>query len=155
MQLSSIIERAIELNTKAGTTDSKKASDAATATTLADSDATAEAVSYCVTKMVRDRATKTLRGAGKDPRQASFFGDELFSRYAIANTGVIKDTECLTQLEWTTLLQFRRKQVADDTVRLRAMEAANRQLSPIWNEYPDKTYGEIEAIYLRRREAAE
>lgn len=159
MSLGSIIRRVIDLNTISGVTNRTKAESAAKELLRDDEEATEEAVSYCVTKMIHDSATKALRNNLKDDRggvrQGSFFGEQLRAAYAIERTGVIKQTECLSRIEWTAVLQFRRKQVEDDTHHLQAMETANRELSPIWDEYPEKTYGEVEQIYLRRRVAAE
>lgn len=155
MPLNDITERAIDLNTAVGITNTHKAINAFVALLkTAGSEDQEDAFRVAGRKLIHDRATQQLRQAmALDTRQSSFFS--LRTRYALeTDHRVYKDTERLTRLEWRSIIQLRKKQVADDSAQLAAMEAADAQLAPIWDEYPDKLLGEIEAIYLRRRRAA-
>lgn len=155
MPLNDITERAIDLNTSVGVTNTGRAVKAMVSLlkTAEPSDQD-DAFEVCARKMIHDKATREFRQAAKgDVRQGSFFS--LRSRYALeTDHRVIKDTERLTRLEWQSILTLRRKQLRDDAAQLAILEAVNSELAPIWDEYPAKLYGEIEAIYRRRQEAA-
>jgi hypothetical protein len=150
MQLSSIISTAVTLNTMMGVTQQKKAVAAAVEVMRKDEESTDEARYIAASKLVHDQTTKTMRALPDDPRQGSFFA--LRTRYALdADARIIKDTDRLSMLEFKRIMELRRKQIADDTVHYNHMTAAWSELEPIWQEYPDKLFGEVEAIYLRRR----
>jgi len=101
------------------------------------------------TKLIHDRCMRMFRGPITDDRQSSFFGDKLRSRYAIDLDGhVFKDTETLMRLEWKRAIAIRENQLRGDSAVLAAMHEADRALGPIWDRHPNKTYGEIEAMYL-------
>jgi hypothetical protein len=156
MPLSSIIGRAIDLNTTMGVTMQVKAVAAAVELLRNDEEATDEARYVAATKLVRDSATKTMRRAANEPRQSSFFGDNLRSRYALdVDARVIKDTTRLSRKEWRRVIEIREEQLRHDTAHLDVLHEADRELAPIWDDYPDKNYGEVEAIYLRRRRGGE
>jgi hypothetical protein len=149
MPLSNIIDRAVELNTIMGVTDQPKAARAAIDLLASDPGATREAIHLAVVKCIHDQTTRTMRRLGGDGRQKSLFG--LHERYALdLDRRVIKDTDRLTRTEFKAILKLREKQVADDTEHLNALRRADRQLDPIWEEYPDKTFREIEIIYFSR-----
>lgn len=155
MPLSDITERAIDLNTKVGVTRTGRAiASMVQMLVVANAEDQKEAFAECARKRIHDKATREVRQARRgDQRQASFFS--LRTRYALeTDHRVYKDTERLTRLEWRSILTLRRKQLADDSAQLALMEDADKQLGPIWDEYPAKLYGEIEAIYARRRRAA-
>jgi len=97
---------------------------------------------------------QTTKG-GSDQRQASFFGDNLREFYACDNEQkVIKNVKLLTRMEFKRILTLREKQVSDDMKHLEAMRIAYREFEPIWDQYPDKLFGEVEKIYLERESAA-
>ena len=154
MSLSSIVGRAIELNTLMGVTSQPKAISSALELLKSDAEAIDEACRVAVAKVIHDQCTKSLRKPPGDQRQGTLF--ELRERYAVdADAKVFKDTERLSQIEFLRIIALRRKQIADDTAHLDRMVEAYRELGPIWEEYPDKLFGEIERIYLGRRRAAE
>jgi hypothetical protein len=150
MQLSSIIGRAISLNTVMGVTFQKKAVAAAVDLLRSDDEATDEARYVAASRMIHDQATQAMRKVASDTRQGSFFA--LRERYALdIDARVFKDTERLSELEFDRIIAIREKQLADDAVHLNRLKEAKRELAPIWREHPDKLFGEVEAIYLRRR----
>jgi hypothetical protein len=150
MPLSSIIDRVISLNTVMGVTKVIKAKQDAVTLILADPIATREAAYVAATKGILDRTTRAMRRVSNNPRQGSFF--KLHERYALdLGAKVVKDTDRLLRLEWKAIILLRKKQIADDTAHYSAMLEADRQLGPVWDEFPDRTFQEIEAIYLRRR----
>lgn len=149
MPLSSIIGRAIELNTRLGITYQRKAVAAAVELLRSDAEATDEARYIAASKLIHDQATRVMRHM-PDGRQGSFFA--LRERYALdVEARVFKDTERLSELEFDRIIAIREKQLADDAVHLDRLREARRELAPIWREYPNKTFGGVEAIYLRRR----
>jgi hypothetical protein len=155
MQLSDVVGRAIDLNTTMGVTIQKKAVAAAVALMRQDAEATEEARYVAASKLVHDQTTKTMRKATGDPRQASFFGDKLRTRYALdVDNRVIEDITRLSRPEWRRVIAIREVQLKFDRAHLEALKEADKELAPIWDEYPAKRYGEIEAIYLRRRQLA-
>jgi hypothetical protein len=156
MQLSDIVSRAIDLNTMMGVTSQKKAVAAAVALMRKDAEATEEARYVAASKLVHDQATRTMRKVAEDdPRQPSFFGDRLRARYALdVDNRVIKDLVRLARLEFRRIIAIREKQLKFDGAHLAALKEAYKELSPIWDLYPKKLYGEIEAIYLRRMRLA-
>jgi hypothetical protein len=150
MPLSSIIGRAIDLNTIRGITFQKKAVAAAVELLRSDDEATDEARYVAASKLIHDHATKALRQFTNGDRQGSFF--DLRARYALdVDARVFKDTELLSELEFDRIIAIREKQLADDAEHLNRLLAAKRQLAPIWREYPDKAFGEVEKIYVQRR----
>jgi hypothetical protein len=150
MPLSSIIDRVVTLNTVMGVTRVLKAKQAAVDLMRLDEQATDEARYVAATKLILDRTTRAMRRVANNPRQGSFF--KLHDRYALdLDAKVIKDTDRLLRLEWQAILKLRKKQIEDDTAHYAAMLEADSQLSPIWDEFPDRTFQEIEAIYLHRR----
>jgi hypothetical protein len=152
MSLSSIIDRAIDLNTALGITHQPRAKATAVPLIYADAGALREAVDIITVKLIRDQATRAMRKVVRDKRQGSFWTDRLRERYALDNdTKVIKDLDCLSRMEFTRIVALRNKQLADDTFHTEALNAANGALAPIWDEYPDKLFGEVERIYLARQ----
>lgn len=155
MQLSSAVSRAIDLNTHMGTTHRAKAIAAAITVIRGDPEATEEAYYVAVSKLVLDQTTKIMRrlnGKGSAPHQYSFFGDRLRERYALdLDERVIKDLARLSRLEFSRIIAIRKNQLDADAAHLEALREAEKELAPIWDEYPDKNYGDIEKIYLRRR----
>ncbi|HTI83040.1 MAG TPA: hypothetical protein VL614_21520 [Acetobacteraceae bacterium] len=150
MQLSNIIGRAISLNTVMGVTYQKKAVAAAVDLLRSDEEATDEARYVAASRMIHDQATQAMRRIAKDNGQGSFF--ELRERYALdIDARVFKDTERLSELEFDRIIAIREKQLEDDAAHLNRLKEAKRELAPIWREHPDKLFGEVEAIYLRRR----
>ena len=150
MPLSSIIDRIVSTNTVMGVTKVLKAKQAGFPLVKADPQATDEAIYIALTKGILDRTTRAMRRKTSGQHQGSFFN--LHERYALdLDAKVIKDTDCLMRLEWKAILKLRKKQIDDDTAHYAAMLEADKQLSPIWDEYPDKIFQEIEAIYLHRR----
>lgn len=153
MPLSNIIGRAIDLNTIMGVTVQAKAVAAAVELLRADAEATDEARYVAASRLIHDQATKAMRKVMASSAQGSlFFGQRLRARYALDTDGrIIKDTDRLTRLEWRRAIQIRMDQLEADKAHLDAMRLADRELSPIWDEYPQKMYGEVERIYLARR----
>lgn len=152
MRLSNIVARAIELNTVMGITSQPKAVSAAKGIVDSDAEAIEDAIDIAVTKLVHDQCTRTMRRID-DGRQGSLF--LLHTRYATdADARVFKDTERLTRLEFQRIVALRTKQIADDQAHLNLMLNAYRQLSPIWDEYPAKLFGEVEQIWRGRQAAA-
>lgn len=150
MQLSNIVGRAIDLNTIMGVTYQKKAVAAAVELLRSDDEATDEARYVAASKLIHDQATKAMRRIAENGKQGSFFA--LRERYALdVDARVFKDTDRLSELEFDRIIAIREKQLEDDAVHLDRLKEARREVAPIWREYPDKTFGEVEAIYLRRR----
>jgi hypothetical protein len=157
MPLSDIIDTAITLNTKNGTTDQPKAQKTAIAKLKHDAGATREAVVIAVRKLIHDRATRHMRGiAGKgggDGRQQSLFG--LRERYALdVDARVIKDTDQLREAEFKRIIAIREEQLIADTRHLDSLKTAWAEVGPIWKKHPNKLFGEVEQIYISRRRAA-
>lgn len=149
MPLTSIIDRAVTLNTAMGVTHVLKAKQAAVELMRNDPSATEEARYFAASKLIHDRTTRTMRAISKQ-RQKTLWN--LHERYAIdVENRVIKDTDRLSRLEWRALLNLRQKQIEDDTAHYRQMLNADRELSPIWDEFPDKNFREIEMIWLQGR----
>lgn len=149
MQLSNIVGRAIDLNTIMGVTYQKKAVAAAVDLLRSDDEATDEARYVAASKLIHDQATKAMRRIADNGKQGSFFA--LRERYALdIDARVFKDTDRLNELELDRIIAIREKQLADDGEHLDRLKEARRELKPIWQEYPDKLFGEVEAIYQRR-----
>lgn len=154
MRLSNIVHNAIELNTLAGVTMQQKAAAAALSVAASDDEAIEDALQISIAKLVHDLSTKAMRKRPDDSRQGSLF--LLHERYAIdAEARVIKDTEKLTQLEFQRIMALRQKQIEDDTRHYEMMVRAYNEVAPIWSEFPEKLFGEVEGIWLARRDAAE
>jgi len=150
MPLINIVDQAIASNTVMGVTKVLRAKQSAVQVARRDPVAIEEALYVAITKLILDRTTRAMRRLEKDRRQGSFF--KLHERYALdIDAKVIKDTDRLLRLEWRAILRLRKKQIEDDTAHYNSMLEADRQLSPIWDQFPDKTFREIETIYLQRR----
>jgi hypothetical protein len=149
MPLTSIIDRAVTLHTAMGVTHVLKAKQAAVELMRNDPSATEEACYFAASKLIHDRTTRAMRAASKH-RQSSLWN--LHDRYALdVENRVIKDTDRLSRLEWRALLNLRKKQIEDDTAHYREMLHADKELGPIWDEFPDKNFREVETIFLHRR----
>ena len=152
MPLSSIVRRAIDLNTVMGVTKQPNAVADAVSLIQVSDEAIKEAIHFSAVKLVHDLCTKAMRKLPPDTRQASLF--LLHERYALDDDRVIKDTERLSEIEFLRIMALRKKQIKDDQKHYDLMVFAYSELSPIWREFPDKLLGEIERIWVNRRAAA-
>ena len=119
---------------------------------LANPEATEQAVIETLRRRVRDSVTRLSRTETKRvSKQASFFG-HLRDMYAIdVEERVLKETTSLTRLEFRRIIAIRRDQIVADQAHMDLLVRAETELAPLWDAYPDLTFGEVEKLYIQRR----
>jgi hypothetical protein len=97
---------------------------------------------------------KSTERGGAAPAQLTMFPD-LHVGYPLDHDGrQIKQTDALSRIEFRRIIEIRREQIKRDEAHLQSLMQAEATVSPLWDRYPDKTFGEICSLYMAKMEAA-
>jgi hypothetical protein len=155
MSLADIVSDAIAATERNSTIVTHAAVEYAFPIVRNDDEATDQCIREALGKRIKDVATRRDRKPpGSDSETEPLLFD-LRPRHALDTDGrTIKTTRAMTQLEFTRVREIRRQTIINDEGYLKQLDEAAAALAPIWDLYPDLTFGEAEDLYRRQRGAA-
>ena len=109
-----------------------------------------------VARRIRNAAaTRSAERSARIPDQMPLPFEGLDYAYPVdTDKGLIKRTRALSRLEFQRVISTREDGIEADSKKLRALQAAYKAVSPIWDAHPDWSFGQCcEEIERSRRSA--
>lgn len=102
-----------------------------------------------LSKRIKDAACKTKKAVqSASSTQYKFPFPGMRHAHALDTDGrEVILTEAMTEMQFKRLISIRRRQVADDAAYLNILEQAYQAVRPIWQAYPEWTFGQVCAAY--------